>query len=538
MKRADRADILIAALTVSLVAHAVLMIFIAPKVMSRMAGRPAGIHHREPMRVDKAVPSKEALKLELLADMPATRDAPVADISDLGMSAAFIPIPESDEGAAIPKPVVPGPDEAFASVAESAPVFADKVEVIERRQTVSPVVERLDLAPLPQTQSAPKIDGLVDSRPVPLQISVESVIASTPQPTSETVRMETRRGGSDDFKPSAEVYDEVDERIVEVEKAAVRRLVDSSATRDLAPGVDCRLTRQIVGEWTYFHLTVTPESGVFSTVPKDLVVLLDASGSIGTDRLTSCRSAARRILRSALNTGDRFNLVAFRDRFSYAFRSWQNCSAASYKAADRWLVDLAPFGRTDVFSTISSVLTLPRDPKRPIIAIVITDGDANAGVRETAEILSKFSSLNDGLVSVYMYGVKRSSNLELIDVLTRGNRGESVVHDGSRWKAGDGLEGLAERFRDPVLTDLRLVFSAVCPADTYPRMLKNLYAGGSLELVGRIPSDQGELAFSLRGQRAGTAFESFFRLPISSAEPETGLASRYADEAVIDMKLR
>ena len=61
-----------------------------------------------------------------------------------------------------------------------------------------------------------------------------------------------------------------------------------------------------------------------------------------------------------------------------------------------------------MFSTISSVLTLPRDPGRPLIALVVTDGEANAGVSDTGAILSKFTALNDGLVSVYMYGVKTS----------------------------------------------------------------------------------------------------------------------------------
>ena len=193
--------------------------------------------------------------------------------------------------------------------------------------------------------------------------------------------------------------------------------------------------------------------------------------------MKSVRRAAKRILRSAANTGDRFNLVAFRDRYSYAFRKWMECDQPSFTAADRWIDSLAAHGRTDVFATISSVLTLPRDPKRPLIALVVTDGDANHGVSGTEAILSKFSALNDGLVSVYMYGVKESSNRRLIDILTRSNRGESFIFEGSRFEAGSGIDALSERFRDPLLSDLRIVFSSATEAETYPRLLRNLYRG-------------------------------------------------------------
>ncbi|HBJ59087.1 MAG TPA: hypothetical protein DDY72_01150, partial [Verrucomicrobia bacterium] len=235
-----------------------------------------------------------------------------------------------------------------------------------------------------------------------------------------------------------EVLPQVDAAVVQEERQAVRNLLNVRQTRELASAVNATFTSATAGEWTYFGVKLEPRASL-ALIPKDLVILLDASGSIGGDRLGSCRKAARRILRSATNTGDRFNLVAFRDKYSYAFSRWQACTAASFAQADKWLSNLAAHGRTDVFATIASVLTLPRDPRRPLIALVVTDGEATAGVRETAQILSRFTALNDGLVSVYMYGVKSGANRELIDILTQGNRGEGFVYDGFRWKAGEGI---------------------------------------------------------------------------------------------------
>lgn len=539
MRGGDRTDILMAAVTVSLVVHVALMFFIAPRVMSRTVGEQISSRHREAMRVTERPPSKEMLKLELLKDVPPVRDAPVAEIDDLGMAAAFVAIPEAADGAPVHEPETIVDEPALQSVAEQAPVFAAKVDVIERRETVSPIVEETEFAAPPAAGDSPSVDfGLSGEMFVPAP-SVAPSAVETPVPPTEVSRIEGDVAKPKKvFETTDRIFETVDSAVVEAEKAAVRALVDSSDARDLGPEMNFSLKTRSVGAWTYFGLDFMPKDGELAIAPKDVVILLDASGSIGDDRLVSCRKAARRLLRSALNTDDRFNLVAFRDRFSYAFRSWQSCTAASYDAADKWLADLAPHGRTDVFATISSVLTLPRDPKRPIVAVVVTDGDANVGVSETAKIISGFSSLNDGLVSVYMYGVRKSANVELIDVLTRGNRGESVVHEGSRWKAGEGLEGLSERFRDPVLTDLRLVFSATCPARVYPRSLKNLYLGNSVSLVGRVPTGTRELAFSLRGQNAGRAYESFVRLPIASGATDYALPARFAAEQAIDARLK
>ena len=246
----------------------------------------------------------------------------------------------------------------------------------------------------------------------------------------------------------------------------------------------------------------------------------------------------KEILRSAFNTGDRFNIVAFRNSYSYAFRRWQECDRESFAAADKWLANLSAHGRTDVFGTIRSVLTLPRDPARPLIALVVTDGDANSGVSDTAQILSKFTDLNDGLVSVYMYGVKESANRELIDVLTHGNRGESFIYGGLRWKAGSGIEKLSDRFRDPVLSDIRVGFTADSGAEAYPRLLKNLYRGDVVTIVGRVPKGRGEVAFSLKGLNGRKPYEAFFKVPLGRIASDPSLAGAWAEEAAIDAKLK
>ena len=549
MTKDVRNDVLICALVVSLAVHVGAMFWARPKVMTTVAAGAARIARRGPMRVTKAAGRPDPVKIDILKDVKAEKDAP-----EVAPTVSVVPVADSDEPPSatevkLPEPTAPDVISRIVADESNAKMPVAEREVPAPREAVKMVsdtvaianagkVDRFALSPVSELPSAPAFDApdVVDSGPVDEPASRIGAAAKAEDQKRQDA--ETKKDASaKKFEPAAEVMPEVDEKVVEQEKAAVRELVNVEDANELLQHVSTVASTASDGGWPYFRLRILPKKSL-KVVPKDVVVLIDASGSIGTDRMKSIRAAAKAILRSATNSGDRFNLVAFRDRFSYAFLRWQECTVDSFDQADRWLSKVAAHGRTDVFSTIASVLTLPRDPTRPLIALVVTDGDANSGVSSTSEILSRFTALNDGLVSVYMYGVKSSANRELIDLLTRGNRGESFIFDGWRWNAGDGIEGLSERFRDPVLSDLRLVFASSSKAEAYPRRLKNLYRNEALEVAGRVPSDVKELAFSLKGLNGAKAYEGFFRIPLENGPVDPNVPALWRDEQAIDNRLR
>ena len=532
-------DIVIAAAIISVALHAGLMFWARPQVMTHSPAV-AKAARRGPMHVAKAEPRPEPVRFETVEDVAAEKAAPEAEGAVAALPAAEAAAPQEAERIAVPQPdmpkevlvrEVPAADRKLPETAEGeafvAPVLPQKMEM------ESPALAPDAAAPAPTVANAALPPA--PAFEAPLFTSAVTLSPSSPAKIDDSVRGEdvtSEVGGG----PSDEVMAKVDEAVVTKEKDAVRALVDAVDAKEMDAVVKATAESGVDGGWRYFKVKLAPSESL-ETVPKDLVVLIDASGSIGKDRMKSIRGAAKRILRSAANTGDRFNLVAFRDRYSYAFKTWQDFNTATFDAADRWLNGVAPYGRTDVFRTISSVLTLPRDPKRPLIALVVTDGDANAGVSDTASILSRFTALNDGLVSVYMYGVKESANRELIDLLTRGNRGESFIFEGSRFRAGEGLEPLSERFRDPVLSDLRLVFPRDSHAEAYPRLLRNLYCGRGVELVGRVPAAEKRVSFSLKGLNGQQAFESFFTFDLGDGGG-AALAEEWRSAKAIEDRFR
>ena len=544
MTKERREEVLLVALVCSVAVHIGLMLTVKSQVMTLSPAVSKSAERTVPMRVSRAAPRPDPVKIDEILDLKAAKDAPAAQL-DLSVPRAALPsVPTS--AVEVPEPAMPQEATPMApqAVFDSKPVGLDKsltpVAPIPMTRIETPAAEAAKLSTPDFSTRVPTMARAVQPM---VSLSVPGVNPTSvflPAKAAKSVEDEEEEGKDGAaravYTPAAEIYEKVDEKIVAEEKAAVRNLVDAEDAADLVKFVNLTMTSAVSGSWRYFKVMMTPRTAL-KTVPKDVVLIIDGSGSIGNDRFGSCRKAARQILRTCTNTGDRFNLVVFRNAYSYAFRSWQPCEGPSFEAGDKWLSRQTAHGRTDVFDTISSVLTLPRDPKRPLIALVVTDGDANAGVSDTAEILSKFTALNDGLVSIYMYGVKSSANRELIDVLTHGNRGESFIFDGWRWSAGSGMEGLSERFRDPVLTDLRVIFASGSAAEAYPRLLRNLYRGGTLEFVGRVPAAAKDVAFSLKGLAGAEAYEGFFRLPFATAPNDPSAIAVWQAEFAIDRKL-
>ena len=551
MKRDGLDEILFVAIVLSIIAHIGAMFYVRPRVMTSIASGVAKIEKRQPMRVTRDLPQPPPVRIEAVKDVDALKDAPEA----AGMAAHALEdvVVENEKFTATPE--VDHPAVAQLDPLESVSFDIKPISIDKSSHSLSIPIESIETPKVSSEISAPAQlrqdrDVLNAAAPVLAAPGLDEMQLFSPGRIDENTKigrdLDDGQKKNDEkkvleenlAKMQEEIREKVDEKVVETDKAAVKSLIDGGEAEELAKFVNTTMSSAKKDGWVYFKAMIAARSDM-QVVPKDFVILIDASGSIGPVRMESIRKAAKNILRSAANSGDRFNLVAFRNRYTYAFRRWQECTRSSFDAADKWLDDVASFGRTDVFSTIRSVLTLPRTPSRPLIALVVTDGEANVGVKHTAEILSKFTKLNDGLVSVYMYGVTSSGNRELIDLLTRGNRGESFVFGGRmKWRAGSGIESLAGRFRDPVLSDIRVIFSASTKAQAYPRLLKNLYKNEVLELVGRVPQGTEDISFSLRGLSGNVPYEGFFKMPLNIAPEDNEIIDLWHKEREIDLKLR
>jgi Mg-chelatase subunit ChlD len=265
----------------------------------------------------------------------------------------------------------------------------------------------------------------------------------------------------------------------------------------------------------YFRIGIQPRADKnVPVIAKDVVLVQDVSASISEERLSFCRRALTAAL-DTLNPGDRFNVVAFRESFANCFPAWTAVTPESRQSAAKFVSALRSFGQTDVFGSLRSLIKFSRDPKRPMVVFLVTDGKPTFGVTESAKIIGEFSKLNNGMMSVYMYGTQSSANVYLLDMLTYCNRGESKVLSGNRWDIPASMASEIEGIRNPVMGDVSVIFDTASKSEVYPKRTTNLYKDRSLELSGVCPDGTDELVFQIRGLAADKGYDSIFRLSLT-----------------------
>ncbi len=264
----------------------------------------------------------------------------------------------------------------------------------------------------------------------------------------------------------------------------------------------------------YFRIGIQPRTDKpVPVVAKDIIWVQDVSASMTEERLSFCRKALLSAL-STMNPQDRFNIIGFRDTFESCFPGWTQVTPATRKEAMNFISSMRCFGQTDVFGSLRSLMKFERDPMRPMIAFVVTDGKPTVGMTGSSKIIGSFSNLNSGLMSVYMYGTHKKANAYLLDMLTYCNRGKSVILDGSRWKIPKSMIALCNAVRNPVLGDISVTFNNASNSEVYPRKTSNLYKDQQLELIGVCPAETEDLILQVRGLAAGKGYDSIFRLNI------------------------
>ena len=282
----------------------------------------------------------------------------------------------------------------------------------------------------------------------------------------------------------------------------------------------------------FFKISIQPRKDKpIPIIPKDVIWVLDVSASMTEERLAFCRRALVAALET-LNPQDRFTVIAFRDSVFQAFpEGWQPVNPDTIKKAATFIDGLRCFGTTDVLASLRTLMALPRDPTRPMIAMIVSDGKPTTGVTESSGIIGAFSRLNKGMVSIYSFGTHRGANAYLLDMLTYCNRGDSTIIKGNRWDIPDGMSAVYLGFRNPVLSDASIIFDATSNSEVYPRRTENLYKDHPIEVFGKCAANEKEVIFQIRGLAGDKGYDSIFRLPLTAATAGTAeLKRRWASQ--------
>lgn len=256
------------------------------------------------------------------------------------------------------------------------------------------------------------------------------------------------------------------------------------------------LTYHPQGEDGFFLLLIAPpvEAGDQEVVAKDVIFVLDTSGSMEGEKIQQARDALLFVL-DHLNPEDRFAIVDFNSSVStYA----PQLQAASYRAAARDYVDkLAAGGSTDIDAALQRALDLADGASsRPQVILFLTDGLPTVGEQDPTNILANVRRRAGPGIRLFAFGVGYDVNSALLDALAQENHGASAyILPGENLE--ERLSAFYTKVNMPVLADLSLDFG-ITVHDTYPSPLPDLFLGSQLVLVGRY-REGGATTLTLRG---------------------------------------
>lgn len=267
------------------------------------------------------------------------------------------------------------------------------------------------------------------------------------------------------------------------------------------------LTHREAGEDGYFVLLASPgvETDALKTIPKDVVFVIDTSGSMAGKKMEQAQNALRFCVES-LNAEDNFEIVRFSTEAEVLFEQLKPANKGSKKRALEFIDGLKAAGGTAIDAALEKALAARPEyslgrravSSRPLVVIFLTDGRPTVGTTNPEQILGKVEKKVDGGMRIFCFGVGTDVNTHLLDKIGQKARGYTqyvLPEEDLEIKVSDFFA----KINHPVLASPQLKFGGdIRVTKTYPSPLPDLFRGSQLVVVGRY-SGSGDSEVKLEG---------------------------------------
>jgi Ca-activated chloride channel family protein len=276
------------------------------------------------------------------------------------------------------------------------------------------------------------------------------------------------------------------------------RLYYSVGDQDV--GLTALAQRPQAGEAGFVMLLLSPKVDVSPSqiIPRDMVLVLDTSGSMRGAKMDQARKALQYCLAN-LGPRDRFGLINFATTVNRYNDGLVDATSEQLESARHWVDQLEATGGTAIDDALSAALQMrTTDAERAFTIVFFTDGCPTIGETNPERILKNVAARNSANTRIFTFGVGDDVNATMLDELALGTRAQSTyVRPTEDIQAK--VSGLYAKISHPVLTNLKLTAEKdVQLSEIYPPQLPDLFQGGQLVVLARYRG-QGSVALRLTG---------------------------------------
>jgi len=288
-------------------------------------------------------------------------------------------------------------------------------------------------------------------------------------------------------------------------------------------------TEQHNGE-TFLFMQLMPPTSISTTentIPREVVFVIDTSGSMGGKSLTQAKAALSLAL-ARLTPNDTFNLIQFNSVAHSLYSTARQASGSSIHEAQRYVKGLQATGGTEMLPALQQALAYlpnPEEPHRLRQIIFITDGLVG---NEEALFALLHRDLHD--TRLFTIGIGSAPNGHFMRKAAQFGKG-TFTYVGSTTEVQDKMNRLFLKLEHPALTDLTIQSEDSTIGEILPNPLPDLYYGEPLTVAfqtATLPS-----SITLRGKLGGRNWEATQSL--RDGKPRNGIRVYWARQKIAQL---
>ncbi len=279
-----------------------------------------------------------------------------------------------------------------------------------------------------------------------------------------------------------------------------------------------------------YHLIMIVPPSVVSTqevkvhIPRELVYIIDVSGSMAGDAIREARAALEYSL-DRLRPGDRFNIIAFSNDARALWPDARPFNDTAIAEAKGFIQALEANGGTNMASALQIALNGRTDLEHLRQIIFITDGAVG-----NEEAL--FRMIHEGLGDsrLFTVGISAAPNSFFMSEAAEIGRG-TYTFIGAMGEVEEHMDALFKQISSPILTDIEVVWPEGIEAVAYPDPIPDLYAGDPVIFTARTPAGvKGKI--EVKGRAAGASWSRTVTIDVAD---RAGVASLWARAKILEI---
>lgn len=261
-------------------------------------------------------------------------------------------------------------------------------------------------------------------------------------------------------------------------------------------------------------LMLLPPTLKAPVLPRELILVIDTSGSMSGDSIVQARAALDAALQR-LTPQDRFNVIQFNSVTEALFPQAVDATASDIKLARDWVAGLQATGGTEMLPALQQALAGRPDSGHLRQIVFVTDGAVERGDALYALLRSQLADAR-----LFPVGIGSAPNAYFLRRAAALGRGTATtIRD--LHEVSTRMQQLFDKLDRPALRNLQLQLPVAYEA--YPAQLPDLYAGEPLQIVFKIDAAaKSGGRIELGGERAGQPWSQQLRFDLDGQAAGVG----------------